>query len=131
MSENIIIALITVSGSLLGSLIGAYATLKAAGIKIQRPPLQTIKEIKKQKTDEGLEKPHWAWGVLGGAIIGAIITIAILVVMGIIPPSTSTSTPTTSDFVYDDFDNLSYNDSFNKSLWISTNELTQFYKSNT
>lgn len=99
MSENIIIALITAGGAILGGIVGAiinaYATIKAAGLKVEQTPSQAIQEARKQKS-------YWGWGILGGTIIGAVIALAILAAMGIIPTDTpgdniikvDTSTPT-------------------------------------
>ena len=87
MSEGIIIALITAFGSLLGGIIGqlitASATIKAATIKEKINPTPSNKD----------KKPH-SWGiVIGGAIIGAIATLVILSLFGMFPPRTK-ATPT-------------------------------------
>lgn len=116
MSEDIIIALITVGGSLIGSIIGAYATVKAAGIKIQKPTSQTISEVKKQK-------PHWIWGMLGGAIVGAGVTLVVLVIMGIIPTSSPTPTQAIAEITPDSPSEVLTEDAVNTPVPKPTNTL--------
>lgn len=85
MSEGIIIALITAIGSLLsgivGQIIAANATIKAAAIKQKADEKPLSKEIDNKSRRGG------AWqGFLGGALIGAIIIFSILKMTGYIPP---------------------------------------------
>lgn len=122
MSEGIIIALITAIGSLLGGVIGqiitASATVKAAAIK----------EKVNLPTSSKEEQPR-SWGrMIGGALIGAIATLIILSLLGIFPPDkqnppTATenpsSTPNTADsnnslpkLSQADYGNLLYEDTF-------------------
>lgn len=80
MSEGIIIALITAIGSLVGGIVGniitASATRDAAKIKEKINLPSSNKE----------EKPR-SWGtVIGGALVGAIATLIVLFLLGMIPP---------------------------------------------
>lgn len=88
MSEGIIIALITAIGSLLGGIIGqiitASATVKAAKIKEEANLPQLSKDEKTR-----------SWGrVITGAVFGAIATLIILFLLGMIPPNTENPPPT-------------------------------------
>ena len=81
MSEGIIIALITAIGSLMGGIIGSLITASATitGIKLKekigQPP--SVKD----------EKPHSSWSrVFVGALIGAVATLIVLFLLGMIPP---------------------------------------------
>jgi hypothetical protein len=92
MSEGIIIALITAIGSLLGGIIGqiitANATVKAAAIKEKINP-----------TASNGEKPR-SWSiVIGGALIGATATLIVLFLLGIFPPPVEN--PPTATAVYE------------------------------
>ncbi|MCP4139035.1 MAG: hypothetical protein GY755_01890 [Chloroflexi bacterium] len=77
MSEGIIIALITATGSLLGGIIGqlisASAMLKAAALKENPIQSPVIKERKKLSLS----------GILKGALLGAVLTLAVLLIMGL------------------------------------------------
>ncbi|MGP8338086.1 MAG: hypothetical protein ACT6FC_07610 [Methanosarcinaceae archaeon] len=78
MSEGIVIALITVIGSLIGGIFGqkitASATIEAAKIKTKV----------NQKHEGAVKSPLSVWGVILGVFIGAIITLSILAVFGVL-----------------------------------------------
>lgn len=81
MSEGIIIALITAIGSLMGGIIGSLITASATitGIK--------LKEKIGQTPSAKDEKPHSSWSrVFIGALIGAVATLIVLFLLGMIPP---------------------------------------------
>ena len=118
MSEGIIIALITAIGSLLGAVIGqiitASATIKAAEIK------------EKVQLNSREEKKPISWKVMiSGAVLGAIVTLIALYFSGLVyppqtvitPTPTSTNTTTPSSEFYDDFTNTNYENKFNDELW--------------
>lgn len=94
MSEGIIIALITAIGSLLGGIIGqiivASATVRAAHIKAN--PNQT--------SDINSDKSLSLSGILGGALIGAVLTLGALAIFGVLNfgKSNSPVSPTTVIF---------------------------------
>ena len=76
MSEGIIIALITAMGSLLGGVIGqiivASATIRAAEIKANP----------NSASGSNSEKSRSLGGILRGALIGAVLTLGILAIFG-------------------------------------------------
>lgn len=117
MSEGIVIALITTTGSLIGGIIGAiitaYATIKAAGLKVEQTPSQAFAQAQKQKV-------HWLWGIIGGAVIGAIITLGVLVLTGIVPELPISSVSLKSP-LQDDFDNSAFDGNYNDMLWSCNN----------
>lgn len=80
MSESTVNAIITAIGALLGGIIGAYATIQAAKIKLPKRPNDTK------------SKKFSLLGIIIGLVIGAIATLAILAFAGFI--STPISTPT-------------------------------------
>ncbi|SRR5258706_10594329 len=91
MSENTVVALITLVGSVLGALIGAAMGGNAQGSS--RPPV------------------FW---ILIGAIVGGILTISGLAILGFFPLGDLLSTE-----VYDNFNNAVYDGNFNTKLWIA------------
>jgi len=113
MSENIIIALITATGAMIGGIIGAlinaYATIRAAGIKVEQTPSQALVQVKE-------EKVHWLWSIIGGAVIGVIVTLGILVFMKIIPGWPIPEPPIPIP-LYDDFNNSAFDGKYNPDLW--------------
>jgi hypothetical protein len=78
MSEGIVIALITAIGSLLGGVIGqkivASATVRAAEIKTNPNRI----------SDSKSKKPLSLSGILGGALIGAVLTLVVLAAFGML-----------------------------------------------
>jgi hypothetical protein len=76
MSENILIALITAIGAMVGGITGAainaYATIKVAEKKSEQTSLQIPTQVKEQKV-------HWLWGMIGGAVIGAGMVLGVLI----------------------------------------------------
>ena len=79
MSEEILIALITSVGSIVGGIVGnyivAYATIKSATIK---------KKGKSSKSPKNKKPLSWV-GVFGGVVIGAVLTLAALFIFGLFP----------------------------------------------
>jgi MFS family permease len=77
MSENVLVALIAAIGAVVGGIAGAvieaYATIRAANPKTGQRP-----EPPSPKPRKG--SPHWAWGIAGGAIIGAAVVLGVLLV---------------------------------------------------
>ena len=113
MSENVIIALITAGGALFGGIIGAlinaYATIKAAGIRVQQAPSEALAQVKEQKV-------HWLWPIIGGAAIGAAVTVGMLALIGIIP-IWPPQNPHAEAPLYDDFNNSVFDGKYNSDLW--------------
>jgi hypothetical protein len=83
MSESTANAIITAIGSLLGGIIGAYATIQAAKVKLPKSPNDT-------------EPKFPLLGIVMGAVIGAVATLVVLAFLGFIPtPTSPVATPTT------------------------------------
>jgi len=79
---NIIVALITAMGSIIGGYLGARATIIAADRKANT-----------NQTSLNNNKKNFPWGgVLGGAFLGAALTLTILFLLGVFP-SGITKTP--------------------------------------
>lgn len=120
MSEGIIIALITAIGSLLGGIAGqmisASATIKAAAIK---------EKLNQAPSVRGESSNNWK-GILSGALIGAVLTMAVLafwsLLGGIFTTTINTEisvTPTVSNLSVSklkqsDYGKLLYEDNFDK-----------------
>ncbi|HXD11602.1 MAG TPA: hypothetical protein VN653_16170 [Anaerolineales bacterium] len=70
---NIIIALITATGSIVGGYIGARATIIAAEMKAKS----------NQTPSNNGEKPSLWSGIFGGAVVGAALTLVVLFLLGV------------------------------------------------
>jgi hypothetical protein len=75
MSESTVNAIITAIGSLLGGIIGAYATIQAAKVKLPKSPNDT-------------ESKFPLLGIVIGTVIGAVATLGVLAFLGFVPMST-------------------------------------------
>jgi hypothetical protein len=118
MSESTVNAIITAIGSLLGGIIGAYATIQAAKVKLLKSPNDT-------------ESKFPLLGIIIGTIIGAISTLVILAFLGFIPTPTTTTptiatstttstTPNLSSLFFESFENSSSNNPYDTNIWECT-----------
>lgn len=80
MSESTLNAIITAIGSLLGGIIGAYATIQAAKLKLPKSPTETQSKFP-------------LLGIVIGTVIGAVATLSILAFLGYIPSGEPPSAP--------------------------------------
>lgn len=94
---NILIALITAIGSIIGGYIGARATIIAAD-----------KNAKANQTFTNKEEKSFSWsGIFMGALVGAVVTLTVLFLLGTFPPLSIENPPIatatkTSSFVATD-----------------------------
>ena len=114
MSESTVNAIITAIGSLLGGIIGAYATIQAAKVKLAKSPNDT-------------EPKFPLLGVAIGAVIWAVAILVILAFLGFLPtpiptsitatPITASTTPNLSTLFFYGFENSSDNNSYDFNIW--------------
>jgi hypothetical protein len=71
MNSDIVSAIITAMGGIIGAIIGAWATRSKPGQ--ENPSIQDKKKL-----------PAWVWGILG-ALLGATIAFGILILSGYLP----------------------------------------------
>lgn len=81
MSENVLIALITSIGALIGGIVSAvittYGTIRAAERKQTSLPAST------SKTQQGF---RWSWGIfIIGAVVGGVVFLGVAAFAGILP----------------------------------------------
>jgi hypothetical protein len=103
-TANIIIAIITATGSIVGGFIGAYATIKAAKIKEEKKENQT-------STNKSEKITLWK-GVIAGTIIGTILTLVALSFFGAFPPRSGTTSPTSTATIENTADSVLFSEDF-------------------